>query len=151
MDENEVPVLGPVTVTFSPEQAAELAMVVQHVLYNVPDNPRPDQSARAYTLGEAAIALSGALIKAMHDAGLSDELIARASGHLYRAPQENAAQLELVQDMEGKTIQNGEIVPDDETTDYPEGVHPLDPPTDEPHNPSPPVDFPTPGGPPSAA
>lgn len=142
----ETPILGPVTVTFQPAAAAELAMVIQHVLHNVPEDPRPDQAARAHTLGEAAIALSNALVQAMHDAGLSDEMIARASGRIMlAAPEANAAQLTIAPEPE----------PDELTESSPSGEemtgpHPLDQPS-EPHNPSPPVDFPAPGGPPNAA
>jgi hypothetical protein len=156
MDEQEIPVLGPVTVTWTAECAAEVAMVLQHILHNIPTNPRPDQAARAYTLGEAAIALSGALVQAMRDAGLSERMIARASGHLIQAVPENNAQMELQEEArmmadEARanrgTHAHDEPMPDDQEVATP---HPLDAP-DEPHNPSPPVDFPTPGGPPDAA
>jgi hypothetical protein len=155
MDEQETPILGPVTVTFPPEAAAEVAMVLQHVLHNVPDNPRPDQLARAHWLGTAAVALSDALVQAMRDAGLSEELIARASGRIVMAaPEANAAQLTLADDPQNPAnevppLEAVEGEPEGERSVY-QGPHPLDSPS-EPHNPSPFVDFPSPGGPPDAA
>ena len=142
MDEQETPVLGPITVTFVPEAAAEVAMVLQHVLHNVPSNPRPDQANRAHWLGVAAIALSNALVQAMRDAGLSDEMIARATGRIAAsAPEANAAQLTLADDPQNPAneVPHLEAAPDwaADSTDAP--------------TPDAPVDFPTPGGPPDAA
>ena len=163
MSETEIPVLGPVTVTFDPAAAAETAMVLQHILHNVPDNPREDQAMRAHNLGLAAMAVSGGLIKAMHDAGLSDEVIARASGQLYRAPQEESAQMEL-SDEEAERQRMHAAGREYDPDDYPDtdgsptgeemtGPHPLDAPDVDPATlPSADVmDFPTPGGPPDAA
>jgi hypothetical protein len=147
MSETEIPVLGPVTVTFDPAAAAETAMVLQHILHNVPENPREDQAMRAHNLGLAAMAVSGGLIKAMHDAGLSDDVIARASGQLYRAPQEEGAQMELTEaesvNPAGENAVEADLV----------GPHPLDPPDVDPATlpTADVVDFPTPGGPPDAA
>jgi hypothetical protein len=158
MDEQETPILGPVTVTFPPEAAAEVAMVLQHVLHNVPDNPRPDQLARAHWLGTAAVALSDALVQAMRDAGLSEELIARASGRIVMAaPEANAAQLTLADDPQNphNEVPHLEAVP--EPSSHPAGEAAMeaapDWAADETEDPTPdaPVDFPSPGGPPDAA
>lgn len=142
---DEIPVIGPVTVTFQPEHAAELGMVLQHILHNIPDNPRPDQAARAHHLGEAALLLSDAFIRAMQEAGVDPALIERATGRIAAsAPEANAAQLALVPDPP-------EPKPSDGTPEITQSAP--DWAADATENPTPdaPVDFPTPGGPPDAA
>lgn len=137
MSDQDIPIVGPVTVTLEPESAAEVAMVLQHILHNVPAEPRPDQAARAHWLGRAALVLSDGLVQAMRDAGLSDELIARASGRIaVSAPEQNAAQLALTPEPEPEPEQ---------APDWAADV--AEDPTPDPNV----VDFPAPGGPPDAA
>jgi hypothetical protein len=140
---DETPVLGPVTVTLPPEAAAEVAMVLQHILHNVPDDPRPDQAARAHWLGTAAVLLSDGLVGAMKAAGLSDELIARASGRIIvSAPEADAAQLTLADDPQNPA---NEVPHLERAPDW--AADAADDPVPDPNV----VDFPTPGGPPDAA
>lgn len=134
---SEEPIIGPVTVVFEPHEAAELSMLYQHVLYSAPPKERlnEQQQRQLYWHGQAALKLSAALIQAMRDAGLSDEVIQRATGNMALAPTQTAAQIELA-DMAGEI--NG--APGEMDGQGP-APHPLDSPA-EPHIDSPPIDFP---------
>lgn len=145
-DQTEDPVMGPVTVVYAPEEAAELSMLLQHVLHNFVgvNDPRPDQINRANTLGSAAVKIGAGMIQAMKDAGIPDEMIQRAMGNLQMTPQQTQAVEEVRAGMAEQLAQhaeangNGEeISPEAE----PAAPHPLDQAT-EPTIESPGIDFP---------